>query len=313
MTRLFTYSMILLAILMSPVWAQTRLTNDDIIKMTKSGLTEDFIINLIQQQPNQLSSGVSALSELKRNGVGENVIAAVVRKAPAPSEPLNSGSVVRLYKAGFSDDFLLDLIRRQPPKGSPDPGRIVELKNAGLSERLISALVATGGRREIPQGTEITIRTIDSIDSERAKEGDTFRASLEDPLEVDGNVIASKGADAMVRLAGEKESGKLTGRTVLTVSLESVNINGRQVPIRTSSVSQESKSRGARTAKSAAGVGAVGAIIGAIAGGGRGAAIGAGAGAAAGAGGQVFMKGQRVKIPSETVLTFTTDYPVKIE
>jgi hypothetical protein len=313
MTRLFIYSMILLAILMSPVWAQTRLTNDDIIKMTKSGLTEDFIINLIQQQPDQLSSGVTALSELKRNGVSENVIAAVVRKAPAPSEPLNSGSVVRLYKAGFSDDFLLDLIRRQPPKGSPDPGRIVELKNAGLSERLISALVATGGRREIPQGTEITVRTIDSIDSERAREGDTFRASLEDPLEVDGNVIAPKGADAIVRLAGEKDSGKLTGRTVLTISLESVNIDGRQVPIRTSSVSQESKSRGARTAKSAAGVGAVGAIIGAIAGGGKGAAIGAGAGAAAGAGGQVFMKGQRVKIPSETVLTFTTDYPVKIE
>jgi hypothetical protein len=25
------------------------------------------------------------------------------------------------------------------------------------------------------------------------------------------------------------------------------------------------------------------------------------------------MKGQRVKVPSETVLTFTTDYPVKIE
>jgi hypothetical protein len=313
MTRLFIYSMILLAILMSPVWAQTRLTNDDIIKMTKSGLTEDFIINLIQQQPDQLSSGVTALSELKRNGVSENVIAAVVRKAPAPSEPLNSGSVVRLYKAGFSDDFLLDLIRRQPPKGSPDPSRIVELKNAGLSERLISALVATGGRREIPQGTEITVRTIDSIDSERAREGDTFRASLEDPLEVDGNVIAPKGADAIVRLAGEKDSGKLTGRTVLTISLESVNIDGRQVPIRTSSVSQESKSRGARTAKSAAGVGAVGAIIGAIAGGGKGAAIGAGAGAAAGAGGQVFMKGQRVKVPSETVLTFTTDYPVKIE
>jgi hypothetical protein len=313
MTRLFIYSMILLAILMSPVWAQTRLTNDDIIKMTKSGLTEDFIINLIQQQPDQLSSGVTALSELKRNGVSENVIAAVVRKAPAPSEPLNSGSVVRLYKAGFSDDFLLDLIRRQPPKGSPDPSRIVELKNAGLSERLISALVATGGRREIPQGTEITVRTIDSIDSERAREGDTFRASLEDPLEVDGNLIAPKGADAIVRLAGEKDSGKLTGRTVLTISLESVNIDGRQVPIRTSSVSQESKSRGARTAKSAAGVGAVGAIIGAIAGGGKGAAIGAGAGAAAGAGGQVFMKGQRVKIPSETVLTFTTDYPVKIE
>jgi hypothetical protein len=57
----------------------------------------------------------------------------------------------------------------------------------------------------------------------------------------------------------------------------------------------------------------VGAIIGGIAGGGKGAAIGAGAGAAAGAGSQVFMKGQRVRIPSETSLYFTTQQPVAIQ
>ena len=62
----------------------------------------------------------------------------------------------------------------------------------------------------------------------------------------------------------------------------------------------------------AVGTAAVGAIIGAIAGGGSGAAMGAGAGAAAGAGSQVFMKGQRVRIPSETLLTFTTEAPVKL-
>ncbi|MGQ9686935.1 MAG: hypothetical protein ACUVT2_11615, partial [Thiobacillaceae bacterium] len=65
-------------------------------------------------------------------------------------------------------------------------------------------------------------------------------------------------------------------------------------------------------AKVAAGTAAVGAIIGALAGGGKGAAIGAGAGAAAGAGSQVFMKGQRVFIPSETVLVFLTEAPVNI-
>ncbi|MGH9660827.1 MAG: hypothetical protein ACRD96_19925, partial [Bryobacteraceae bacterium] len=81
----------------------------------------------------------------------------------------------------------------------------------------------------------------------------------------------------------------------------------------TSSVSQESGSRGARTAKTTAVTGAIGAIIGGIAGGGRGAAIGAGAGAAAGAGSQVFMKGQRVKIPSETLLHFTTQESVKVQ
>ena len=77
-------------------------------------------------------------------------------------------------------------------------------------------------------------------------------------------------------------------------------------------MSQESSSRGERTAKVAGGTAAVGAIIGAIAGGGKGAAIGAGAGAAAGAGAQVITSGQRVRIPSETRLTFVLDNPVRL-
>jgi hypothetical protein len=62
----------------------------------------------------------------------------------------------------------------------------------------------------------------------------------------------------------------------------------------------------------AGGTAAVGAIIGAIAGGGKGAAIGAAAGGAAGAGAEVVTKGQKVKIPSETRLTFVTDTPVNL-
>ena len=56
----------------------------------------------------------------------------------------------------------------------------------------------------------------------------------------------------------------------------------------------------------------MGAIIGAIAGGGKGAAVGAAAGGAAGAGAEVVTKGQRVRIPSETRLTFLLDTPVKV-
>ncbi len=56
----------------------------------------------------------------------------------------------------------------------------------------------------------------------------------------------------------------------------------------------------------------MGAIIGAIAGGGKGAAIGAAAGGAAGAGAEVVTKGQRVKIPSETILTFVTENPAHL-
>jgi hypothetical protein len=52
--------------------------------------------------------------------------------------------------------------------------------------------------------------------------------------------------------------------------------------------------------------------VGAIAGGGKGAAMGAGSGAALGTGAEVLTGGQKVKIPSETRLTFRLQNPVQL-
>jgi outer membrane lipoprotein SlyB len=84
------------------------------------------------------------------------------------------------------------------------------------------------------------------------------------------------------------------------------------VDVNTQTVKEESSSRGARTAKTVGGGAALGTIIGAIAGHGKGAAIGAVAGAAAGAGAEILTKGQRVKIPSETRLTFSLEDAVHL-
>jgi hypothetical protein len=165
---------------------------------------------------------------------------------------------------------------------------------------------------ELPAATNIVIRMIDGVDSQTNQVGQTFAASVDEAVALNGQTVIPRGADAVVKLADAKESGKLTGRTELTLELVSVKINGRMVELDTQGVSRESSSRGQRTAKVAGGTAAVGAIIGAIAGGGKGAAIGAVAGGAAGAGAEVVTKGQRVKIPSETILTFVTDNPVRL-
>jgi hypothetical protein len=164
---------------------------------------------------------------------------------------------------------------------------------------------------ELPAGTNLTIRMIEAVDSQTNRVGQTFRASLDQPVMLEGNAVIPRGADVTVKLVDQKESGKLTGRADLTLSLQAISVNGRMVDINTQSVKQESSSRGERTAKVAGGTAAVGAIIGAIAGGGKGAAIGAGAGAAAGAGAEVVTAGQRVRIPSETRLTFVLDSAVR--
>ncbi|MDQ6706370.1 MAG: TrbI/VirB10 family protein [Acidobacteriota bacterium] len=165
---------------------------------------------------------------------------------------------------------------------------------------------------EIPAGTPITVRMIDSVDSDTARLGESFRASVDEPVVVNGNTLIPRGADVVAKIVDDRRSGKIQGRTSLSLALVSVRAGDRMVDVSTGDVTQASGSRGARSAKVVGGTAALGAIIGGIAGGGRGAAIGAGSGAAVGTGAEMTMKGQRVKIPSETRLTFTLTNPVRI-
>ncbi len=165
---------------------------------------------------------------------------------------------------------------------------------------------------QIPVGTLITVRMIDKVDSEQTRLGQTFRASIDEPILVNGQSVIPRGADADVKLVEDKESGKFEGRTVLTLVLQRVMVNNRMVDVTTGDVTKESSSRGSRTAKVVGGTTALGAIVGALAGGGKGAAIGAASGAAVGGTAEAVTKGQVVKIPAETRLTFTLQQPVQL-
>jgi hypothetical protein len=157
----------------------------------------------------------------------------------------------------------------------------------------------------IPAGTQIYVRTIDTIDSTQEQVGDRFQASLEEPLRVEGMEIVSRDATIFGRLTESKESGTFAGRSELRLELTAIVINGQTVPIVTGDYELTGKSRGASTARRTVGGAAVGSIIGALADGGEGAAIGAGVGAAAGAGSETVTRGDQVKVPSETLIVFT--------
>jgi len=131
-------------------------------------------------------------------------------------------------------------------------------------------------------------------------------------LTVDGSVVVPKGANVYGRLAESKESGTFTGRSELQLELTGIVANGQTVPVATREYELTGDSRGASTAKRTVGGAVVGSIIGAIAGGGKGAAIGAGVGAGAGAGSEIIIKGDQVKVPSETLLDFTLQQDVSI-
>ena len=164
----------------------------------------------------------------------------------------------------------------------------------------------------IPTGSKITIRMIDSINSETNKVGQTFVATLDEPLMQGGLEVVPRGADVRGRIANINEAGRIAGSAQLGLELTQIVVNGIQYSLQTSEYAEKADGRGGETAKRA-GIGAgIGAAIGAIAGGGKGAAIGAGVGAGGATAVQVMTKGEKLNIPSETKLEFTLRAPLVV-
>jgi len=169
-----------------------------------------------------------------------------------------------------------------------------------------------GGDVTVPAGQSILVRMIDGVDSAKNHVGDLFHASLETDLNVNGVLVARKGSDVYGRLASSDKGGTFSGKSELQLELTRIVVDGTDYPVVSSDYNVQGKSQGSSTAKKVGGGAVAGAIIGAIAGGGKGAAIGAAAGGGAGAGVQILTKGDKVKVPSETLLEFRLQQPVNV-
>ena len=162
-------------------------------------------------------------------------------------------------------------------------------------------------------GTVISVRTTQFLSSDQNRAGDGFSAELEQPLVVDGWVVARRGQTVLGRVVMAQKAGRVKGVSQLAVEVTHlVFVDGRQVPVRTGFMQT---SAGASQGHDAQGVGTAagtGAIVGAIASGGKGAGIGAAVGAGAGLAGVLLTRGRATEIPPETLLTFQMEAPVTI-
>jgi hypothetical protein len=168
----------------------------------------------------------------------------------------------------------------------------------------------TAEANAIPAGAVVTVRMIDAIDSNETDVGRHYRASLAEPLVHQGRTIAPRGADATVTIARVDQSGTVSGREEIALVLTEIAANGRRLVPETQHAEVSAKSRTNESAKIIGGTAVVGAIIGAIAGGGKGAAIGAASGAGAGVAIQA-IRGQRIQVPSESTLDFALAQPLR--
>lgn len=197
-----------------------------------------------------------------------------------------------------------------PPESTPESGDKSALQEAPADNPNYDVVPA---RLDIAAGTVITVRTSQYLSSDQNRPGDKFSAELQQPLVVDGWVVARRGQTVLGRVVVAQKAGRIKGVSQLGVELTHlVLVDGQQVGIRTQWMQTSGgKAHGdeAAVVGSAAGVGA---IIGAAADGGRGAAIGGAAGAGAGLAGVLLTRGRPTVIPPETALTFELENVVTI-
>jgi hypothetical protein len=197
-----------------------------------------------------------------------------------------------------------------PPSPPPAANTVPQLAPRPAQAAAAPTTATTAKTRTVPSGTRIAVRTIDAVDSDRNQIGDRFKATLEEPIMVGDVTVVPKGADVYGRLTQAKQAGSMQGRSELRLELTGIVVNGQTIGISTGDYSVSGSSRGAQTAKRVGGGAVAGAVIGAIAGGGKGAAIGTVVGAGAGTAVQVMTKGEQVHVPSETLLDFTLQQDV---
>lgn len=176
------------------------------------------------------------------------------------------------------------------------------LKNLRM---LVAVLLGLAGAalaqiHTIPAGAEIKVRTDAPIPAKPPAHAHYTATISDDVKNESGAVAIPRGARAEL-VAIPKDNGKDT-----TLDLHSVRVNGRSYLLAAkSSASSAPGGLGAnkRTGKFVGGGAAIGAVLGAIFGGGKGAAIGALAGGAGGAGAQVYT-GRSKALPAETELKY---------
>lgn len=268
----------------------------------------------------------------------------VETKLPEPKRPVHAVSKAALAVSKAATNKVIDLPAAAPPPAPVEvakaaPAQVPEIpapvetkpepkpEPAAAAPRTsteafrplrpdpprISSEPAQPNTVTLPSGTSLTVRLGERISSDRSAVGDTFFATLDQPIVINGFVIADRGSRAEGRVAEVEQAGRVKGLARLVLELTRISTtDGQKVDVATARVDNQAQPS---TAQDAAKVGvgaALGAIIGAAAGGGKGAAIGAAAGGAAGAGTVAATRGKPVVLDTETRLSFRLERPVTI-
>jgi len=211
---------------------------------------------------------------------------------------------------------------------SPTPSGVAQAATpAETASAPAAAAAAAPHTARVAEGTKIRFTINQGLSSKTAREGDDFSGVVSQSVRQGDQVVIPEGSVIRGRVSHVQRPGRVKGRGELGLRFDELELpNGQTYDLSASltsldetekeSVDEEGqvKSQGTKTRDAATigGGAGIGAIIGAIAGGGKGAAIGAGGGAAAGAGLVLLTRGKDVELKRGSELAIQLDRPLTL-
>jgi hypothetical protein len=181
----------------------------------------------------------------------------------------------------------------------------------------------------VPAGTQVLLHLRSPIDTKTAKVGDGVYCQTSFPVTQNNVAVIPAGTYVKGKIAQVKRAGKIKGRAEILFNFTTMIFpNGYTIDLpgalenapgsRNSTVADKegtvrADSQKGKDAGTVAKTGATGAVIGAVASGGKGAGIGGLAGAAVGLGQVLFTRGQDVRIDQNTALEMVLERPLTVD
>ena len=150
-----------------------------------------------------------------------------------------------MVKAGLGPQIILATIENQGGAFNVSPDALVALKNAGVSDEIIAALIQSvssspakaegprGNQVTLGDGTQVTLRLLKAVSSATARVEERVDFEVAKDVMADGVVVIEKGAPAWGKVIQAKpkksfgRSGKLDFTIDYVKSIDGQNLNLR--------------------------------------------------------------------------------------
>jgi hypothetical protein len=205
-------------------------------------------------------------------------------------------------------------LQQRGPSGSqmPCPGLCPPYAQPSQGQAQLDRGQQGGQSVVVPSGAAIRVRINQGMDSRHTAPGAIFDGTVLNDVIAGNEVAIPRGTAVQGQVVDARNAGALKGEGELALQLTQITLGGQIYPIASDEWMHQGANKTSQTIGNAAGLGAVGAMIGAVAGGGPGALLGAGLGGAAGMGVSATSRRGEAMVPAEAILTFHLTQPISL-